>query len=132
MTWLFICLSCGLMFKKVQRICNLKKTTSLVFYGMILKFIIFKDPHLPIVQLFPLLKNHTIKNKGCEFLATYTYNFMVGAMLTQTINIKCDKPIAYASHLSSMTQKNYTTMELEALDMVYALHQFIHYPLGNK
>jgi hypothetical protein len=44
-------------------------------------------------------KNHTIKNKRCEFLATYAYNFMVGAIMTQAINNKFDKPIAYASHL---------------------------------
>jgi len=49
------------------------------------------------------LKNHTIKNNRCEFLATYAHNFMVGAMLTQTINSKFDKPIAYASHLSITT-----------------------------
>jgi hypothetical protein len=45
------------------------------------------------------LKNHTIKNKRRDFLATYACNFMVGAMLTQTINNKFDKPIAYAFHL---------------------------------
>jgi hypothetical protein len=75
---------------------------------MILKFIFSKTLTLQLYSYFPSLqimnlKNHTIKIKRCEFLATYAYNFMVGAMLTQTINNKCDKPIAYASHLSSTT-----------------------------
>ncbi len=45
---------------------------------------------------------------------------------------KCDQPIAYAFCLLNNMECNYTTMEHEALAMVYALHKFWHYLLGNK
>jgi len=37
----------------------------------------------------------------------------------------------YASKLLNSTQINYTTIEKEALAMVYVLHKFKHYLLGN-
>jgi hypothetical protein len=45
---------------------------------------------------------------------------------------KCDQPIAYASKLLKNAKKNYTTIEREVVAMVYALHKFRHYLLGNK
>ncbi len=37
----------------------------------------------------------------------------------------------YASKLLNSVKKNYTTIEREALTMVYALHKFKHYLLDN-
>jgi hypothetical protein len=59
-------------------------------------------------------------------------NLAVGAMLAQNPMNKCNQPIAYASQLFNNVKKNYTVTECEALAMVYALHKFCHYLLGNK
>ena len=56
----------------------------------------------------------------------------VGAMLAQNPTGKTDQPIAYASRLLSKAEKNYTTIEKEALAMVYAVNKFCHYLLGNR
>jgi hypothetical protein len=56
----------------------------------------------------------------------------MGAMLAQNPTRKCDQPIAYASRFLNNAKKNYTTTKREALPMVYALHKFRHYLLGNK
>jgi len=45
---------------------------------------------------------------------------------------KYDQPIVYASRLLNKIEHNYTTIEIEALIMVYALHQFRHFLMGNK
>ncbi len=37
----------------------------------------------------------------------------------------------YAFRLLNLAKRNYTTIEREALAMVYALHKFRHYLLGN-
>jgi hypothetical protein len=39
--------------------------------------------------------------------------------------------VMYASRLLNSVQRNYTTIEKETLVMVYALHKFRHYLLGN-
>ena len=56
----------------------------------------------------------------------------VGAMLAQNPTGKTDQPIAYASRLLSKAEKNYTTIEKEALAMVYAVNKFRHYLLSNR
>jgi hypothetical protein len=38
----------------------------------------------------------------------------------------------YSSRLYNLTERNYTTIEREALAMVYALHKFRHCMLGNR
>jgi hypothetical protein len=38
----------------------------------------------------------------------------------------------YASRLLNSVEQNYITTEMEALVMVYALHKFRHYLLGNR
>jgi hypothetical protein len=38
----------------------------------------------------------------------------------------------YSSKLLNSIKQNYTTIEREALAMVYALHKFRHYLLGNR
>ncbi len=56
----------------------------------------------------------------------------VGAMLSQNVTGKSDQPIVYASRLLNKIEQNYNTIEREALIMVFCLHKFIHYLLGNK
>jgi hypothetical protein len=53
---------------------------------------------------------------------------MLGKNLDNTIN----KPIYYANTLMNSVEKNYTTIEKEALVMIYVVKQFRHYPLGNN
>ncbi len=54
-------------------------------------------------------------------------------MLTYNFIEKCNQMIAYiASQLFNNVEWNYTMIEREALAMVYVLHKFHHYFLGNK
>ncbi len=59
-------------------------------------------------------------------------NLMVGVMLAQNPIRKCNQFIAYMFQLLNNVKKNYTTIEREALAMVYALHKYCHYLFGNK
>ncbi len=45
---------------------------------------------------------------------------------------KYDQLIVYASRLLNKSEHNYTTIEREALTMVYVLHKFGQFLLGNK
>ena len=63
---------------------------------------------------------------------TNASDIAVGAMLAQNPTGKIDQPIAYASRLLSKAEKNYTTTEKEALEMVYAVNKFRHYLLSNR
>jgi hypothetical protein len=56
----------------------------------------------------------------------------IGVMLAQNPTGKYDQPIVYASRLLNKAKYNYTTIEREALAMVYALHKFKHFLLINK
>jgi hypothetical protein len=40
--------------------------------------------------------------------------------------------MVYASRLSNIVEQNYSTTKREALTMVFSLHKFRHYLLGNK
>ncbi len=62
---------------------------------------------------------------------TDTSQLIVGAILAQNLINKFDQLVMYASKLLNSTQINYTTIEKEALAMVYVLHKFKHYLLGN-
>jgi hypothetical protein len=44
---------------------------------------------------------------------------------------KFDQQVMYAFILLNSIERNYTTTEREALAMIYALHKFKHYLLGN-
>ncbi len=57
---------------------------------------------------------------------------VVGAMLSQNVTRKGDQPIVYAFKLLNKTKQNYNTIEKEVLAMVFSLHKFRHYFLGNK
>lgn len=54
----------------------------------------------------------------------------LGAVLAQPRERNMDHPIYFASRKLSTTKKNYTTIEREALTMVYSLQKFRHYLLG--
>lgn len=55
----------------------------------------------------------------------------LGAVLAQPGDKSVDRPIYYASRLLTGHERNYTTMEREALAMIFALKKFRHYLLGN-
>jgi len=57
---------------------------------------------------------------------------VVGVMLAQNPTGKYDQPIVYASKLFDKAEQNYTTIEKEVLTMVYVLHKFKHFLLGNN
>jgi hypothetical protein len=56
----------------------------------------------------------------------------IGAILAQNPIGKIDQLVMYSSKLFNSTRKNYTTAKIKALTMVYTLHKFRHYILGNK
>jgi hypothetical protein len=56
----------------------------------------------------------------------------MGAMLSQNISGKSDQPIMYVSRLLNRAKQNYSTTQRDALVMVFSLHKFKHYLLGNK
>ncbi len=56
----------------------------------------------------------------------------IGAMLAQNPTDKYDQPIIYAFRLLNKVEHKYITTEREALIIVYALHKFRHFLLGNK
>jgi hypothetical protein len=60
------------------------------------------------------------------------YLLVVGAMLSQNITSKSDKPIVYAFRLLNKSKINCKTTHREALAMVFSLHKFRHHLLGNK
>ncbi len=57
---------------------------------------------------------------------------VMGAMLCQHVIGKSDRRIVYASRLLNRVEQNYNTRKREVLVMVFALHKFKHYLLGNK
>ncbi len=57
---------------------------------------------------------------------------VVGLMLSQNVIGKNDQPIVYVYRLLNKVEQKYSTTEREALVMVFPLHKFKHYLLGNK
>jgi len=45
---------------------------------------------------------------------------------------KSDELVMYASRFFNSAKQNYNVTKIEALTMVFALHKFKHYLLGNK
>jgi hypothetical protein len=64
-------------------------------------------------------------------MLTYICNIVAMGAL-HNITRKNDQLIVYASKLFNSVEQNYSTIEREALAMVFALHKFRHYLLGNK
>jgi hypothetical protein len=62
---------------------------------------------------------------------TYPSLLIVGAMLPHNLIRKSDQLVAYASRFLNIIKHNYNTKEKEALIMVFFLHKFRHYLLGN-
>jgi hypothetical protein len=56
----------------------------------------------------------------------------IGVMLVDNPIGKYDQFIVYASRLLNKAKKIYNTTKRKALTMVYALHKFKHFLLGNK
>ncbi len=63
---------------------------------------------------------------------TNASNFALGAMLNHNPNKTIDRPVYYVNILMNNTKKNYTTIEKEALAMIYVVKKFKHYLLGNN
>jgi hypothetical protein len=61
----------------------------------------------------------------------YASQLAVGAILAQNPTCKIYKLIMYSSRLLNYIEKNYNYTKIEALAIVYALHKFRHYLLGN-
>ncbi len=53
-------------------------------------------------------------------------------MLAQNLARKHEQLVDYAYILLNSAKRNYSTTKCEALIMVFALHKFKHYLLGNK
>ena len=58
-------------------------------------------------------------------------NYAIGATLAQTGKEGLDHPVYFASKLLSKAECNYSTIEREALSMVYAVQNFRHYLLAT-
>jgi hypothetical protein len=68
-----------------------------------------------------------------EFLVhTYAYLLVVGAILFHNLTRKNDQLVVHASRLLNIIEHNYSTTKREALIMIFSLHKFRHYLLGNK
>jgi len=57
---------------------------------------------------------------------------VMGVMLSQDVTGNNDQLVMYAYRLLNKVEHNYITIEIKALTMVFALHKFRHYLLGNK
>ncbi len=57
---------------------------------------------------------------------------VIGIMLFQNLIGTNDQPVVYASRLLKRAKCNYNITERQALTMVFVLHKFRHYLLGNK
>ncbi len=73
-----------------------------------------------------------IKLAGGVSHYTYASLLVVGAMLSHNLIRKNVQSVVYASRLMNITKHNYSTRVRKALTMVFALHKFKHYLLGNK
>ena len=57
-------------------------------------------------------------------------NVAIGAVLSQKDDKNFDHPTYYASRQLVAVERNYSTIEREALNMVYSVEKFCHYLLG--
>jgi hypothetical protein len=56
---------------------------------------------------------------------------VIGAILAQNPIGKFDQSVMYPFRLLNLVERNHIITKREALAMVYALHKFKHYLLGN-
>jgi hypothetical protein len=76
------------------------------------------------IHIFPNLENKFHVHVDASGIA-------LGAILMQPRDGAMDHPIYFASRKLSKYECNYTTIEREGLDMIYALHKFRNYLLGS-
>jgi len=55
----------------------------------------------------------------------------LGVVLAQPIDGNLDHPVYISSRKLSAMERNYTTIEIEVLAMLYSLQKFQHYILGG-
>ena len=60
-----------------------------------------------------------------------TSGLAIGAILTQPRDDRMDYLIVYSSRKLNKEERNYSTIEREALGMVFALQKYRHYLLAN-
>jgi len=63
---------------------------------------------------------------------TNASQLVIRAILAQNPIGKIDQLVMYSSRLFNFVEGNYTTTKRETLPMIYVLHKFRHYLLGNK
>jgi len=63
---------------------------------------------------------------------TYASLLVMGVLLAYNISRKSDQRVVYAYKLLNNIKHNYNTIKKEASVMVFALHKFRHYLLGNQ
>jgi hypothetical protein len=74
-----------------------------------------------------------VPNWNVEFhVHTNASNFALVVMLGKNPNNTIDKPIYYVDKLMNSVERNCSTIEKEALAMIYAIRRFQHYLLGNS
>ncbi len=124
------------------------------FYKCFINF--FDDTMAPIIKLTKKTKTflwieecqkawELIKHKYIKALILISPNWQVqfhvhidvsllimGVMLFQNVIRKNDQLVMYASRLQNKTEYNHNTTHIEVLTMVFSLHKFRHYLLGNK
>ncbi len=57
---------------------------------------------------------------------------VMGAILSKNVTGKNDQLVMYASRLLNKIKHNYNATHIEALIIVFVLHKFKHYLLGNR
>jgi len=66
------------------------------------------------------------------YVHSYASHLTIGVIHAQNPIGKFDQLVMYASRLLNSIESNYIIIERETLMMVYALHKFKHYLLGNR
>ena len=61
-----------------------------------------------------------------------TSDIAIGSTLMQWSEPNWYRPVYYASGKLSTVERNYSTTEREALDMIYSVNKFRHYLMGRK
>jgi hypothetical protein len=76
--------------------------------------------------------NFNTTKLGHGVLCSHIYATLLAMGALHNITRKNDKPVMYVSKLLNSVEQNYSTIEREALTMVFALHKIRHYLLRNK
>jgi hypothetical protein len=63
---------------------------------------------------------------------TNAYLLAVGIVLSHNLTRKSDYPVVCAFKFLNKAEQNYNTTDIDVLTMIFALHKFKQYLLGNK